>query len=168
MFLKGKTAIIYGGGGAIGGAAAKVFAREGARLFLAGRTRPKLDAVANDIAAAGGTAEVAEIDALDPVAVERHADMVAAKAGGIDIAFNAVGIMHVQGTPFAKLSLDDFSAPIAACTRTLFVTAKAVSRHMAKSGSGVILMMSTPGSRLPRSSAAIALNSSHGKVSGAG
>ena len=57
--------------------------------------------------------------------------------------------MHVQGTPFAKLSLDDFSAPIAACTRTLFVTAKAVSRHMAKRGSGVILMMSTPGSRLP-------------------
>ena len=132
MFLKDKTAIIYGGGGAIGGAAAKVFAREGARVFLAGRTRAKLDAVASDIAAAGGTVEVAAVDALDEAAVERHADTVAALAGGIDIALNAVGIVHVQGTPFADLSLDDFAAPVAAYTRTVFVTAKAVSRHMAK------------------------------------
>ena len=74
---------------------------------------------------------------------------MAALAGGIDIALNAVGIVHVQGTPFADLSLDDFAAPSAAYTRTVFVTAKAVSRHMAKSGTGVFLIMSTPGSRLP-------------------
>ena len=149
MLLRNRTAIIYGGGGAIGGAAAKVFAREGARVFLAGRSRTKLDKVAGAIAAAGGTVEVAEVDALDAAAVERHADKVAAKVAGIDIALNAVGIVHVQGTPFAELSLDDFAAPVAAYTRTIFVTAKAVARHMAEKGSGVFLMMSTPGSRLP-------------------
>ena len=149
MLLENKTAVIYGGGGAIGGAVAQAFAREGARVFLAGRTRAKLDAVADAITVAGGVAETAQIDALDEQGVNRHADAIAAKAGGIDIALNAVGIAHVQGTPFAELSLGDFSHPITAYTRTNFITAKAAARHMEKKGSGVILTLSTPGSYLP-------------------
>lgn len=148
MLLEGKSAIIHGGGGAIGGAAARAFAREGARVFLAGRTRAKLDRVARDIATAGGEAEAAEVDALDEQAVERHAEEVATKAGGIDIVLNAVGILHVQGTPLAELSVDDFAHPIAAYTRTDFITAKAAARHMARKGSGVLLIISTPGSRM--------------------
>ena len=124
--------MIYGGGGAIGGAVARAFAREGAKVFLAGPTRARLDAVAYDITASGGIVEVAEVDALDERSVEAHAEAVAAKAGGIDIALNAVGIFHVQGTPFAELSLEDFAHPIASYTRTNFITAKAVTRHMAK------------------------------------
>jgi len=149
MLLQGKTAIVHGGGGAIGGAAARAFAREGARVFLAGRTRTKLDAVARDIVANGGTAEVAEVDALDEQSIETYTDAVASKAGRIDIMLNAVGIVHVQGTPFAELSFNDYAHPIAAYTRTQFIAAKAAARHMAKQASGVILLISTPGSRLP-------------------
>ena len=65
MSLEGKTAVIYGGGGSIGGAVARAFAREGAGVFLAGRTLERLEAVANEIRKAGGMAEVAEVDALD-------------------------------------------------------------------------------------------------------
>ncbi|MBI3527495.1 MAG: SDR family oxidoreductase [Betaproteobacteria bacterium] len=148
MLLKNKNAVIYGGGGAIGGAVARAFAREGAKVFLAGRTLAKLDAVAREISAAGGTAETAQVDALDQSAVEKHADAVAAKAGSIDIALNAVGILHVQGPPLAELSFEDYAHPITAYTRTHFLTAKAVARHMAKQGSGVILTLSTPGSRM--------------------
>jgi 3-oxoacyl-[acyl-carrier protein] reductase len=93
-------------------------------------------------------AETAEVDALDEKAVDEHADAVAANAGGIDIALNAVGTLHVQGTPFAELSFEDYAHPITAYTRTHFLTAKAVARHMAKRGSGVILTLSTPGSRM--------------------
>ena len=148
MLLENKNAVIYGGGGAIGGAVARAFAREGAKVFLAGRTLAKLDHVRREISAAGGMAETAEIDALDEQAVDRHADAVAAKAGGIDVALNTVGIVHVQGTPFGELSFEDYAHPITAYTRTNFLTAKAVARHMAKRGSGVILTLSTPGSRL--------------------
>lgn len=102
MLLQNKNAVIYGGGGAIGGAVARAFAREGAKVFLAGRTLAKLDQVARDISAAGGMAETSEVDALDEKAVDNYADAVAAKAGGIDITLNAVGILHVQGTPFAE------------------------------------------------------------------
>jgi 3-oxoacyl-[acyl-carrier protein] reductase len=105
MLLQDKTAVIYGGGGAIGGAVARAFAREGATVFLAGRTFDKLSQLAREISAAGGKAETAQVDAVDEQAVDAHADAVAAEAGGIDIALNAVGIPHVQGTPFAELSL---------------------------------------------------------------
>jgi NAD(P)-dependent dehydrogenase (short-subunit alcohol dehydrogenase family) len=149
MLLDDKCAVIYGGGGAIGSAVARAFAREGARVFLAGRTRPKLDAVAAAIASAGGVAETAQLDALDAPAVEAHAEAVARKAGGIDITLNAIGLAHVQGTAFGDLSLEDFEFPVATYTRTNFITAKAVARHMVKKGSGVILTLSTPGARLP-------------------
>jgi 3-oxoacyl-[acyl-carrier protein] reductase len=148
MLLRDKNALIYGGGGAIGGAVARAFAREGANVFLAGRTLAKLDQTAREISAAGGRVETAEVDALDEQAVDEHADAVAATAGGIDIALNAVGIPHVQGTPFAELSLEDYAHPITAYTRTNFLTAKAVSRHMLKQGSGVVLTLSTSGSQL--------------------
>ncbi|MGH9380459.1 MAG: SDR family NAD(P)-dependent oxidoreductase [Thermoanaerobaculia bacterium] len=149
--LADKNALIYGAGGAIGGAVARAFARHGARIFLAGRTVTKLDAVASDIAAAGGGAETAQVDTLDERAVNEHADRVAATAGRIDITLNAVGIPHVQGTPFLDLALDDYALPIHAYTRTNFITAKAAARHMAENSAGVILTISTPGSWLPGS-----------------
>jgi NAD(P)-dependent dehydrogenase (short-subunit alcohol dehydrogenase family) len=148
MLLEHKNAVIHGGGGAIGGAVARAFAREGARVFLAGRTFAKLEQVAEDIVAAGGAAEIEQVDAFDEQSVARHADAVAAQAGRIDIAFNAIGIMHVQGSPFADLSFEDYAHPIVAYTRTNFLTAKAVSRHMVRQGSGVILTLSTPGARI--------------------
>jgi 3-oxoacyl-[acyl-carrier protein] reductase len=78
VLLTNKTAVIYGAGGAIGGAVA----REGASVFLAGRTLATVDAVAKDIAAAGGRAETAQVDALDEQVVEQYTGAVAAKAGG--------------------------------------------------------------------------------------
>ena len=46
MLLEGKNAVIYGGAGSVGGAVARAFGREGARVFLAGRTRETLEAMA--------------------------------------------------------------------------------------------------------------------------
>ncbi|MBB5787502.1 SDR family NAD(P)-dependent oxidoreductase [Jiangella mangrovi] len=148
LLLENKNAVVYGGGGAIGGAIARVFVREGAHVFVAGRTRARLDAVADDIAATGGTVETAQVDVLDEAAVEKHADDVAAAAGGIDVAVNAVSVMHDQGTMLADLSLEEFMRPIDGFLRTLFITSKAVARHMGGERPGVILTLSEPGSKL--------------------
>lgn len=148
MLLKNKNAVIYGGGGAIGGAVARVLAREGARVFISGRTQAKLDAVAADIIAAGGAVETAVLDAFDQGAVEEHAHAIAANAGGIDIALNAISVMHDQGTMLRDLSLDNFMQPIDGFLRSLFITSKAVVRHMGGHRSGVILTLSTPGSKM--------------------
>src|SRR3712207_4606414 len=139
MLLENKNAIIYGGGGSVGGAVARTFAREGARVFLAGRTLSRVEVVAEEISAAGGTAEAARVDALDEQVVEEHAAAVAEKAGGIDVLFNAIGMEDVQGTPLLDMPPEDFARPVIVATRTQFLTARAVARHMVGQGSGVIL-----------------------------
>jgi NAD(P)-dependent dehydrogenase (short-subunit alcohol dehydrogenase family) len=148
MLLQDKVAVVYGGGGVIGGAIARAFGREGAAVYLAGRTPGRLEAVAADIAARSGQARVAVVDALDEDQVRRHAEAVRASAGRIDVAVNAVGVDHVQGTPFAELALADFERPIHAYMRTLFVTAKAVAPAMISRGSGVFVSLSTPAATL--------------------
>ena len=147
MLLDNKRAVIYGGGGSIGGAVARAFAREGSRVFLAGRTRATLEEVAEAIRATGGAAETAEIDALDEQAVDRHADAVAAEAGGIDISFNLITHPHTHGTPLAGMQVDDFMAPLETAARTTFLTARAAARHMIRQRSGVILAFGRPGDR---------------------
>jgi 3-oxoacyl-[acyl-carrier protein] reductase len=149
MLLQGKNAIIYGGGGAIGGAVARAFAREGAKVFLAGRTLGKLDVVAEQIRSAGGEAETAVVDALDEKAVDEHADGVAAKAGSVDISFNLISQRDVQGTPLAEMQLDDFMRPVMTTVSTMFITARAAARHMIKLRSGVILAFGGYGDPLP-------------------
>jgi 3-oxoacyl-[acyl-carrier protein] reductase len=138
MLLEHKIAVIYGAGGAIGGAVARAFAREGARVFLAGRTKAKLDIVADDIRAAGGAADTAVLDALDAQAVDAYVDAVVAQAGWIDISFNLIGYDDIQ-KPLAELSVDDFVQPIVNAMRTQFSTTKAAARHMVKRRTGVIL-----------------------------
>src|SRR6478609_8321553 len=141
--LTGKTVIIHGGGGAIGRAAALAFAREGARIFLAGPTLARLQEVADQVRAAGGQVDVDVVDALNPAAVEAHAESVAARAQRIDIVLNAIGLRHVQGKSFAEQSLDEFATPVIGYTRAHFVIAKAASRFMIRQGGGVILALST-------------------------
>jgi 3-oxoacyl-[acyl-carrier protein] reductase len=139
VLLQDKNAVIYGGGGAIGGAVARAFAREGARVFLAGRTLARLEAVAADIRAAGGRAETAEVDALDERAVDAHADAVASQAGSIDVCLNVISHGDVQGTPFVEMAVEDYLRPVDTAVRTTFLTSRAAGRHMVRQGSGVLL-----------------------------
>jgi len=143
MLLENKNAIIYGAGGALGGGVAKAFAREGARVFLTGRTRDKLDEVASEITAAGGQAEAAVIDALDEQAVDEHARAVAAQAGSIDVSFNLIARGDVQGIPLADMTTADFVRPITTGITTTFITARAAARHMIAQGCGVILALNS-------------------------
>ena len=138
MLLEGKVAVIYGGGGAIGGAVARVFAREGARVYLAGRTTSKLDRVAGDIRSKGGVADAAVVDAIDEKAVTDFVNGVVKQTGHIDISFNLISYGEVQ-KPLVALSVDDFLRPITTAMRTHFLTTRAVAPHMMTRGSGVIL-----------------------------
>jgi 3-oxoacyl-[acyl-carrier protein] reductase len=148
LLLDNKNAVIYGGGGSVGGAVARAFAREGAKVFLAGRTLGALDRVAEEISAEGGVVEAAQVDALDEEAVDKHADSVAERAGSIDISFNAVSHGDVHGMPLLDMPFEDFARPITNAIRGLFLTARAAARHMAKRGSGVILAITATTARM--------------------
>ena len=138
MLLENKVAVIYGAGGSIGGAVARAFAREGAQVFLAGRTQTSLDEVADEIHSNGGIAETAIVDALNEKVVDEYIDSIAKKAGRIDISFNLISIGDVQ-QPLMDISIDDFLQPIMNAMRTHFITTRAAVRHMVQRGSGAIL-----------------------------
>jgi NAD(P)-dependent dehydrogenase (short-subunit alcohol dehydrogenase family) len=147
--LKDKVAVIYGAGGAIGGAVARAFASEGANLFLTGRLRAPVDAVAKDIVSAGGSADAAEVDALDEQTVDKHLQSVIDKAGRVDISFNAVGIpdTKIVGVPLVELDLEQFSLPITTYATSYFLTARLAARHMIPNKSGVIMTVTALPSR---------------------
>jgi NAD(P)-dependent dehydrogenase (short-subunit alcohol dehydrogenase family) len=147
MMLENKVAVVYGAGGDIGGAVARAFARQGAKVFLSGRTLRKVEAVAADIKASGGVAEAAEVDALDELAVERYVGAVAEKAGSIDISFNAIATAKpTPKLPLTELSAEDFALPITTYALANFLTARSAARRMVVKRSGVILTITgTPG-----------------------
>jgi len=149
MTLKNKVAVIYGAGGSIGGAVARAFASEGAKLFLTGRRRASVEAVAQEIHSAGGSAEAAEVDALDEQAVDKHLQSVIDKAGRVDISFNAVSIpdAKILGVPLVELDAEQFSLPITAYTTSYFLTARLAARRMIPNKSGVIMTVTALHSR---------------------
>jgi NAD(P)-dependent dehydrogenase (short-subunit alcohol dehydrogenase family) len=147
--LKDKVAVIYGAGGAIGGAVAGAFAAEGAKVFLTGRHLAPIEVVAQDIASAGGSAEAAEVDALDGRAVDEHLQSVIDKAGRVDISLDAVGIPNagILGVPLVELDVEQFSLPLTTYTTSYFLTARLAARRMVEKGSGVIMTVTALHSR---------------------
>lgn len=149
MLLQDRIAIVYGAAGSVGGATARAFARDGAHVVLTGRTRDPLDVVAAEIHTAGGHAEVAVVDALDPEAVDAHAGAVVAEHGRIDISINATSLRgDLQGTPLRRMTPEDFLLPALTGLRSQFCTTTAAARRMADAGSGVILTLSTSAAAL--------------------
>jgi NAD(P)-dependent dehydrogenase (short-subunit alcohol dehydrogenase family) len=143
VLLENKNCIIYGAGGGIGAGVAPTFAREGANLFLTGRTREPLEAVAEDVRAAGGSAEVAVLDALDGRAVDEHARGVASQAGSVDVSFNLVSRGDVQGIPLVRMSWEELARPVTTGLQAHFNTAGTAARLMREQGAGVILSLTS-------------------------
>lgn len=141
--LQGKSAIIYGAGGGIGGGVARKFAQEGAKVFLVGHTRAPLEAAAGEITAAGGAAELAVLDALDEQAVDAHAEQVLARAGSLDISLNLISRGDVQGTPLVAMATDDVLRAVVTGLKSNFITARAAGQRMIEQGSGVILHLNS-------------------------
>ena len=148
MLLDDKVALIFGASGSVGRAVARAFAREGAAVFLAGRTQGPLEAVGQEIAAAGGRAETTPVDVLDEAAVDQLADDVAERAGHIDVSFNAVSHGDVHGAPLVEMPYDDFARPITTAMRAQFLTTRAAARHMIGRGSGVIMGITATTARM--------------------
>lgn len=138
MLLEGKNALVYGAG-EIAGAVARGFAREGAAVHLASRSRGPAEAIAAAIRDAGGAATATAVDALAEDQVEEFVGGVAAEAGSVDVSFNLIGIDDVQGVPLTEISCEDYMQPVAKAVRSTFLTARAGARRMAGAGGGAIL-----------------------------
>jgi 3-oxoacyl-[acyl-carrier protein] reductase len=148
MLLEGKVAVVYGAG-SIGGAVARAFGAEGARVFVGDRTAAKAEALAAEIEAAGGSARGLEVDATDEASVGRFVDAVVAEAGRLDVSFDLISVGDVQGTPLVEMDWADFMAPIETAVRTNFLTIKAAAPHIVRGGGGIVLFFGGAGDPVP-------------------
>ena len=138
--LEGKVAVVTGANSGIGFAAAKRFAREGARLFIIGRRLAELNSAAGEI---GGTVRAVQGDVSNLADLDRLYDIIRAEAGMIDVLFANAG-----GGTFARLdeiTEDHYDRTFATKVKgTLFTVQKALP--LLRDGSSIILTGSTAAS----------------------
>lgn len=142
--LNGKHAVVFGAAGTIGAAVAREFAAAGAEVFLSGRTKSTLEAVATHITANGGRAHTAVVDTLDDAAVNRYIGGIANEAGQIDVILDAAGPLAKEygNTKMAvDLAIGEFMVPLETMVRSRFITARAAARQMIKQHAGVIVLV---------------------------
>lgn len=166
QLLKGKHAVLFGAGGSFGSVVAREFAAEGADVFLSGRTTSRVEEVASQITAQGGTAHAAVVDAEDPAAVDAYIDGIASEAGSIDIVFNLVGPRLSEyggGKAATQLGVEEFMAPLVTLVKSQFITSRAAARHMVEQRSGVILFVTGSPAR-PHTPGATAIGAAFGAI----
>ena len=140
--LEGKVAIVTGASRGIGAAGARVFAAEGAKVVLAARKGAALEAVADEIRAAGGEALAVEADVADEASVRRLIEAAVQAFGRVDVAFNNAGEGQMP-QPLADLPAEQFDRAIAANLRGVFLCMKYEISAMVAAGGGAIVNMSS-------------------------
>lgn len=155
MKLDGRVALVTGGGSGIGAAAAKLFAAEGAKVGVLGRTREKLDEIVEEIRKAGGTAEAVEGDVSDYGGMERVVRELVERWGRLDVVFANAGINGVWA-PIEEMKTEEWDKTLAINLSGTFYTIKAAVPHLKKKGGSIIVTSSVNGTRMFSNSGASA------------
>jgi 3-oxoacyl-[acyl-carrier protein] reductase len=144
--VAGTRALITGAGSGIGEATALLFAREGARVGLVGRTAAKLDAVAARIADEGGEALVLPADVANEAAIAGAVERLVAAWGGLDACVAVAGIERfAQGDDRVdRLELAVWQEIIDANLTGMFLTCKHAIRAMLATGGGSLVVTGSP------------------------
>jgi NAD(P)-dependent dehydrogenase (short-subunit alcohol dehydrogenase family) len=147
MRLEGKVALITGGGSGIGEAAAILFAKEGARVAILGRTREKLEETLKRIEEEGGEAIAVEGDVSKYPDMERVVAEVAEKWGKLDVVFANAGVNGVWA-PIDELAPEEWEKTIAINLTGTFFSIKAAVPHMKERGGSIVVTSSVNGTRM--------------------
>jgi NAD(P)-dependent dehydrogenase (short-subunit alcohol dehydrogenase family) len=137
--LDGKVAIVTGASQGSGYGAARAMAREGASVVLVSRTREKLEGVAREIEAAGGTAMVHPADVTDRAAIEALVAATAARFGRIDVLVNAAQSPVIRTAPLAEISDEDVRELWESGAVATLALMRAVRPHMIAAGGGSVV-----------------------------
>lgn len=140
--LDGKVAIITGGAGGIGSRIAQTYVEAGARVVIASRSQEKIDAVVEQLSAAGGEAVAVATDVTVPEDVTIMVAKTIEAFGRVDVLVNnAGGAMFVK--PPEKLRPKEWNAAIALNLSSVFLCSQAVFQQMKEQGGGRIVNISS-------------------------
>jgi NAD(P)-dependent dehydrogenase (short-subunit alcohol dehydrogenase family) len=140
--LQNKVALITGSGRGIGRAMAKLFAQEGASVFLTARTESELDATTKEIGATAGNASFVTADLTQAAEAEKVTVAARKIFGRVDILVNNAG-HYGPVVPVEEYPLEEFDKVIAVHLRAAFLLSKLVAPEMYARKSGVILNISS-------------------------
>ncbi|MFJ9248417.1 SDR family NAD(P)-dependent oxidoreductase [Streptomyces sp. NPDC101776] len=144
--LAGKVAFVTGAGRGIGAAAARLFAREGARVLLAARTETQLKTVTEEIRETGGTADYVLCDLADSTSVRTAVDRTVDLYGRLDVAFNNGATIQPPG-PMDELPESDFDRVYDVNLKGVWLAMVAqIAAIRATAGTGAIVNNSSVGS----------------------
>jgi NAD(P)-dependent dehydrogenase (short-subunit alcohol dehydrogenase family) len=140
--LEGKVAIVTGASSGIGRASAKLFAAEGAKLVITARRRRELDALAEEIAEAGGEAAVMIGDVREEALAEALVETALSRFGGLDIGFNNAGGLGETG-PIDEMALETWRETIETNLTSAFLGARHQVPAMKRRGGGSLIFTSS-------------------------
>lgn len=140
--LAGHVAVVTGAGSGIGAAIARRLASLGATAILAGRTRSKLGAIAENISQSGSRAEIAECDVSNLSSVEKLAKWVETTFGRIDILINNAAI-GTFGGPLHTMAPDQWDAVMNTNLRGVYYCVRGFASLMIRAGRGDIINISS-------------------------
>lgn len=135
--LKGKTALITGGGTGIGKATARLFAEEGAKVVITGRTEETLDEAAREIRNEGSEASYEVCDVSVESDCIKTIDNLVDKYGRIDILFNNAGVCYLANTH--ETSTDMWDETFDINVKGVYLMSKHTLPHMIRLGEGSIV-----------------------------
>ncbi len=144
MELEGKVAVITGGGSGIGEATATLFAREGARVVICGRTREKLEETIESAGDVPGEIVDEQVDIADADDVQRLFRSVEERYGRLDVLFAHAGINGVWA-PIEKLGVDEWRRTIDINLTGTFHTVKFATPLLKRQGGSIIITSSING-----------------------
>ena len=146
MKLKGKTALVAGGGRGIGRCIALALAREGADIAVGDLVGENADSVRDEIKALRVNALACKVDLTKRVEVEQMVEKVLSQFGQLDILVNSAGWDRLE--PFLESSEETWERILAVNFKSVLYTAKAVLPHMISRGSGKIVNISSDAGRV--------------------
>ncbi len=139
--LKGKTALITGGGSGIGRSIAQKFAQQNAKVIIFELTEDHAAETLKDIREAGGQTQAFACDVSDPDSVKAAVDGALSDNGRIDILVNNAGIAHVGNA--VDTSVEDFDRVYQTNVRGVYNCLHTILPHMVEAGGGVILNLAS-------------------------